>query len=282
MLIKHKHTRRFTEIFLIILLSHSSNTFCADVSRSAFGTTNFAFASYLGTGFYTTSGQEVYIVQLPFEHTIIEKTNTEAGWLLTLPLTIGVVDFDNIDIDNLPEFDDVTTLTFLPGIKYQYPATQNWTVTPFVDYGFARDINNTLNVLVTGVGIKSLYNIPINDALLSIGNRFLYARERSKTVSNDSDYSLIETGLNYRVTSRITHDDGAVFSNLYYIYFYYPNNLEFFERTTTPISVGTEHEVGITFSRIPGGLFFENAQIGIGVRFGDDVTAYRLIFGAPF
>lgn len=273
---------RINQTFLCIILLLLSLTTLAAEDDSAFGITNFAFASYLGTGFYTTSGQDVFVIQLPLDHTIREKTNNTAGIVLTLPVTIGLVNFGNIDVDDLPEVDDVATITFLPGIEYQYPVTANWTITPFADFGFARDLSNSSNVLVTGIGIKSYYNIPINSAMLSLGNKFLYAREQSNDTNNSSDYSLIETGLNYRVASDFTHKNGTVFSNLYYINFLYPNNLVFLERTDAPIRVGVEQEIGITFSNLPDFLFFEQAQIGFGVRFGNDVDIYRLVFGAPF
>jgi hypothetical protein len=118
--------------------------------------------------------------------------------------------------------------------------------------------------------------------MFTLGNRFLYAREQSKGSSTDADYSLIETGLNYRVTSSYFFDNEPIYSNLYYINFYYPNNLVFFEQTDNPIRVGIEHEFGITISNIPDFLFFEKPQLGLGVRFGNDVKVYRLVFGAPF
>ena len=249
---------------------------------TSFGLTSFAFASYLGTGFYTTSGQNVFVLQAPFEHIIKEKTDTEAGWVLKLPITIGFINFDSILTEDLPEVSDVGTITFLPGLEYQYPVTPNWTLIPFADYGFARELTNTSNVLIIGTGIKSYYNVHFDKAMFTLGNRFLYAREKSKDSSNAADYSLIETGLNYRVTSDFSFGGEPLYSNLYYINFYYPNNLVFFEQTPNPIRVGVEHEVGITFSNIPDFLFFERPQIGFGVRFGSNVNVYRLVFGAPF
>ena len=118
--------------------------------------------------------------------------------------------------------------------------------------------------------------------MFTLGNRFLYAREQSEGASSDADYSLIETGLNYRVTSTFFFDDEPIYSNLYYINFYYPNNLVFFEQTENPVRVGIEHEVGITISNIPDFLFFEKPELGMGVRFGNDLKVYRLVFGAPF
>lgn len=249
---------------------------------SAFGLTNFAFASYLGTGFYSTSGQEVFVLQIPLEHTITAMTDTEPGLTLTLPLTVGFINFTNIDIDNLPEFEDVATVTFLPGLKYHIPVLKNWTLIPFIDYGFARDLNNTTNVLMTGAGIRSYYDYRTDKATLTLGNRFLYARERSDTTQNNSDYSLIETGLNYRIKSQHELNGKSLYTNMYYINYYYPDNLVFLERTQNPIKVGVENEIGFTFSNLPDFWLFKDPQLGFGIRTGNDIDVYRIIFGAPF
>jgi len=67
---------------------------------------------------------------MPFEHAIIEKTDTEAGWVLNLPITIGFINFDSLQLEELPGVNDVGTITFLPGLEYQYPVTPNWTLIP--------------------------------------------------------------------------------------------------------------------------------------------------------
>ncbi|MCW8851878.1 MAG: hypothetical protein OQK44_04370 [Gammaproteobacteria bacterium] len=265
-------------LFLLSICGHAH----AAEDDGSFGLTSFAFASYLGTGFYTTSGQNVFVLQLPFEHIIKEKTDTEAGWKLKLPITAGFINFDSIIIEELPGLSDVGTITFLPGLAYQYPVTHNWTLTPFVDYGFARELAYTSNILIMGAGLRSTYDVHFDETMFTLGNRFLYAREQSKGSSTDADYSLIETGLNYRVTSSYFFDNEPIYSNLYYINFYYPNNLVFFEQTDNPIRVGIEHEFGITISNIPDFLFFEKPQLGLGLRFGNNVKVYRLVFGAPF
>ncbi len=251
--------------------------------ENVFGLTNFAFASYLGTGFYTTTGQDVFVLQLPFEHIIKEKSATEAGWVLNLPLTIGFINFDNLDIEDLPDLkNDASTITFLPGLKYLYPVTPDWTVIPFADYGFARDLNHTNNVLITGIGISSYANFRYKKSMFTLGNKFLYARERSGETGNNADYSLIETGLSYRINSDFSFNNKPLYTNLYYVNYYYPDDLVFFERTTAPIRVGVGHEVGFTFSNIPGFFFYEKVQLGIGIRLGNNVTVYRLVFGMPF
>ncbi|MBE9567623.1 MAG: hypothetical protein IMF14_02930 [Proteobacteria bacterium] len=272
----------FTAILFQLMLYCSAGVFAVTEDDGAFGLTNFAFASYLGTGFYTTSGQKVFVLQLPFEHEIRKKTSTEEGWVLKLPVTIGIINFDGLDTEELPGISDVTTITFLPGIEYRHPVTLNWTLSPFADYGFARDLNNTTNVLVMGTGIKSHFNFSLGSQYFTLGNRLLYARERSRLSSNDSDYTLVETGISYNLPRGFSFANKPLFANIYYINFYYPNNLVFLENTRNPIRIGVEHEFGFTISNIPDFLFFERPQLGLGIRYGNNVKVYRLIFGMPF
>ncbi len=270
-------------VFLALLFCLITKSAFAVEEEGAFGLTSFAFASYLGTGFYTTEGHSVFVLQLPFEHIIIEKTSTQAGWKLNLPLTIGFINFDSLkDIEELPDLNDVGTITFLPGLEYQLPLTINWTVSPFADYGFARDLDSDSNVLIVGAGIKSRFYFQLGSQQFTLGNRFLYAREKSKDSGSDADYSLIETGISYNIPGGFEFTEKPLFANIYYINYYYPNNLVFLEQTKNPIRVGVVHEVGFTISNIPDFLFFEKTQLGLGVRFGSGVNVYRLVYGMPF
>lgn len=271
----------FLFYFTLLLCLWYKPAFSVDAG-SVFGTTNFAFSNYLGTGFYTTSGQNVFVIQIPLDHTIIEKTDTDAGWLLNLPITIGLINFGNLEFEGLPDVDDVTTLTFVPGIEYQYPVTPDWTLIPFADYGFARDFNQTSNVLITGVGIKSYADFQLNESVLTLGNRLLYAREKSEDANDASDYLLIETGLSYQLNNELSIGSHAINTNLYYVNYYYPDSLVFFDRTENPIIIGVANEIGLTFSNLPDFMFFGSPEIGLGVRISDDIKVYRLVFGAPF
>ncbi len=243
--------------------------------------TNFAFASYLGTGFYRTPNQRVFVFQIPLEHTIVEKTGSRPGWVLKLPLTFGLLDFEEIDAGNIPDLNSIGTLTFLPGIEYQYPVTRDWTLIPFFDYGFARDLSNDRNILLIGSGLKSYADFRFAGGTLTLGNKFLFARESTRRSQSDASYSVLETAFNYRLHRHFCDRQHCRF-NVYFIHYDYPNNLIFLEETPNPIRVGAENEVGFTISDLPDLLFFRKPQLGFGIRLGNNITVYRLIYGMPF
>ncbi len=270
-------------LYLLFLPGCCGNLYAeASKLESTAGLTNFAFASYLGTGLYTSAGQRVFVIQLPLDYTIIQKTDTRPGWLLKLPITFGLLNFKGLDLGNLPNINNVATLTFLPGIEYQYPITPKWTLIPFADYGFARDLNNKTNILVMGTGVKNYIKFNHRGNTLTLGNELLFARERTGNSNLDASYSLFETGLDYRVKTRFIFGGKALMLGFYYINYYYPTDLIFLKQTENPIRIGRENEVGFTFSNLPGSFLFEKPQFGFGVRIGNGIMVYRLVFGMPF
>ena len=272
----------FSCLLTCILAGYNSELNAATRDSSTFGITNYAFASYIGTGFYSTSGQDVFVFQLPFKHIIKEETDEEAGWRLNLPLTLGFINFSDLNLENVPELDDVGTITFLPGIEYRKKITTDWTLIPFADYGFARDFNHTNNILIIGLGIKSYIDFHVDAGVLTLGNRFLYARESKQDADSNSDYTRILTGLNFRFDQQASMAGEDLGINLYYANYYYPDDLVFLDRTTSPVRVGYENEIGFTIDNISDFLIFSDLQLGFGVRFGNDIRVYRLLFSAPF
>ena len=87
---------------------------------------------------------------------------------------------------------------------------------------------------------------------------------------------------NYLLKNKLSFANNSVNTNLYYVNYYYPDSLVFFDRAPNPIIVGVANEVGITFSNLPDFLFFDAPEVGIGIRYSGDIQVYRIVFGAPF
>lgn len=93
---------------------------------------------------------------------------------------------------------------------------------------------------------------------------------------------MIETGLSYQLNNELSIGSHAINTNLYYVNYYYPDSLVFFDRTPNPIIIGVANEIGFTLSNLPDFMFFDSPEIGLGVRINDEIKVYRLVFGAPF
>ena len=243
---------------------------------------NFAFSNYLGSGFYASDGGEVYILNIPLSTTLKPMTDDEAGWVVKYPISLGVANIDAIIGGDLPDLDDVGTVSVIPGIEYHYPALSNWQLIPFFDLGIARDVVNDVNIGVLGTGVKSFVTFDFGANWLTLGNRFLYAAQEAFETGSYSNFAVFETGLDYNIPTRLSIDGSIINVSFYYLNTYYLKDLVLVDFLDARISLENKNEIGFTFSLPEHAWLPDDSRIGLGVQITRDDELYRLVFGAPF
>jgi hypothetical protein len=245
---------------------------------------NYAYANYLGTGFYTAADRAVQVYHLPFRYILRDASIDKSGLRLRLPLTIGFLDFDLPDaIDpNLPS--KIETLTFVPGIQYIHQVNDRWSLSPFIDLGIGHDFETDNNAYVYGAGVNSLLVFRYTSFNLEIYNEFLFAGNTTDVNNVRNEFSRFQTGINFQFPLKRKAWDRNSAVSVYYLNYLYFNRLEFFRYLNDPIEVAVQNEVGITFDASPDmkllGIPF--SRVGLGYRFGNKVNVVRLVFGIPF
>ena len=78
---------------------------------------NYAYSSWIVSGFYKLDDRTVYLLRAPFSYTLREADSENWGLEILLPATIGF--HDNEDGNS-------GTLTFVPGLQLNYPVLDNW------------------------------------------------------------------------------------------------------------------------------------------------------------
>lgn len=272
------------QLLLAVILSNAilaTDVHSLDQSKAEL--INFAFSNYLGTGFYTSGGGEVFILRVPLSTTLRPMTSNDPGWVITYPVTIGVANLDTIIIDGeIPTLDNVGTVSLIPGIEYHYPVLRNWHVIPFFDLGVARDFVNNENIRVLGAGAKSFAAFDFDRHRLTLGNRFLYADQKNLEVGGNSNFAVFETGLDYNIPSDFTVLGSFFDISIYYINYYYLKDLVLVDALDNPISLENKNEIGFTFSLPEYFWLPDNPRLGFGVQFTKDAELYRIVFGMPF
>lgn len=269
-------------LYLILSLA-ASNVFSATTEGDV-DITNYAFATYLGTGIYVTSGRTVQVYQIPFSYTAREIKDNNYGLKVTLPVTFGFFDFKSSDVleNNLPS--EVAIGSFIPGLEYQYPVNEYWLVSPFVDVGIAKNFSTGDSIYIYGAGLKN--RIKFNWELweFTIGNRLLYAAHSGDTPDDSNDFSSVETGIEVIYPSDLTIFNKLLKFSLYYVNYRYPDKLQFSNIQDENAEVKIQNEVGFTlvFSQPIESRWLDVPRIGLGYRTGDNLSITRLIFGIPF
>ena len=271
----------FLFLFIILIPGKSYSVSPEDLLSSQ---VNYAYANYLGTGFYTAADRTVQVYHIPFRYTFRDASLDKSGLRLRLPVTIGFLDFELPDAisPNLPN--KIETLTFVPGIQYIHQVNDKWSLSPFIDFGMGHDFVTDNSAYVYGAGVNSLFVFKYQTFNLEIYNEFLFAGNTTEINDVRNEFSRFQTGINFQfpLKRKAWDRDSAV--SVYYLNYLYFNELEFLRYLEEPIKVSVQNEIGLTFDTSPDmkmlGIPF--SRVGFGYRFGNKINVVRLVLGIPF
>jgi hypothetical protein len=245
---------------------------------------DFGFATQLGSGVYTMSGRTLQIYKLPFGYEFDHAEDARIRVRLTFPVTLGFLDFEAIDVVESGLPDSLDSLSFVPGLQLDVPISPDWVLQPFVEAGVARDRTSDLDERIYAAGLRSLYEVARGATQWQLYDELLYANVEQRSLDHSNDFTRLRLG----ITARRPFDvagDGRRADYLVYGF------SDVFLDTPDSLLEGEEggggdpqFELGITFGtteprsvwRIP------LPRIGLGYRFGDGLSVYRLVFGTPF
>jgi hypothetical protein len=246
---------------------------------------NFAFAHRLGTGIYEISGRTVQVYSLPFERRLRERDDERAGLVLTLPVTLGFFDFKVQDIleSGLPS--DLSTLSFVPGLRWEIGIGEHWEVQPFVEAGVARDRSNSLQASVATLGATADRRSESPHGALRWHHSLAYAHSRIDGAGSD-DFALLVSGIELTRPLDTRIGDVALDFAPYAALRWYPDapSVPLLASAPTGGVTRLQGELGITLGtaeplRIAGVTL---PRIGLGYRFGEDLSVFRLVIGERF
>ena len=244
---------------------------------------NYGFATYLGSGIYSAAGQDVQVYQIPLSYQFFSREEKKWGLELTLPVTLGFYDFKLADItDGFPE--EISTLSFVPGLQVEYPITRHWLLLPFVDFGIAQNLSNGDSSNIYSYGMRSYYEYPADRVTFTLGNRLLFARANRRDNSNKSDFGTFETSLDFRFQQFPVFKKHLGDFSVYYANYQYFDSLNFLFPNDQVVKVVKQNEIGFTFGvQIKKKTrYVDIPRVGLAIRKGDGLDIYRLVFGMPF
>ena len=242
------------------------------------GFINYAYASWVGTGYYRIGDRTIWHLRLPFtSYTLREPEGKKWGIDVLFPITLGLDQFEDIDVN-------VGSFTFVPGLRFTYAVFDNWQLKPYGQIGVGKDFKGGNWSTIWGYGIKSLAAFPIKYGELQLGNSVQFADHSLSGTGNDKGFSMFEIGLNYRrpVGFNLLNRENNI--NIYVIHKNFINDLEFFnvfdeetritELWTFGLVLGAEPAVKILGIPFKGG--------GITYTYGNGFTGIGFTTGFPF
>ncbi len=244
---------------------------------------NFAFASQLGAGVYSVDGRAVQIYRLPFHWELRPPTEERVGLDITLPVTLGFYGYHVEDVvtEGLPE--SVDTYSFLPGLEVSRMYGKQWRLATFGEVGIATVHTSSSTSLIYSTGVRARYDFRIGEFHTRYATELLYAASQVPEQVKDS-MTRLSNGIDALRHTRMsmrgeTVDFGPYLLNQWYL-----------KRPTAPVSSSAppmatvQWELGVTIGTVNPSYLWKVPipRIGVGYRFGSDLSIVRLVFGAAF
>jgi hypothetical protein len=202
---------------------------------------NYAYSSWIGSGFYKVGDRTVCLLRGPFTYTLREADSEKWGLDLLFPATIGFHKYS--DGQN-----NVGTFTFVPGLRFIYPVFDNWWLKPFGQFGFGKDFSGSDIAWIYGADIKSLATFEIKKSELDFGTAFTWADQNQSGGGGDEGFSMIEVGFNSRWPTNITVFDRKSDLNLFFVYTQFVNDLDFERAQKDNKKINRLYKFGIALS----------------------------------
>jgi hypothetical protein len=243
---------------------------------------NYAFAHELGSGLYQAGEQLLQIYRLPLRWEYREATRDTPGISLLLPATIGFLDFEPGQIleHDLP--DRIDSISFVPGIGLEF-LSGNWSLRPFARMGVEIADQSKLESTLFSVGVYNEYRRQFAD-----GWRLRFRDDLLYSGVNYRGELPSDTFLRWRnaIEGSNAAQGGAATRALETGFFAV---LDWYIEPPTGLATGIDipelqFEVGMMLGTRPALRWgrVPIPRIGLSYRFAGDVSAWRLVLGAPF
>lgn len=247
---------------------------------------HYSYSTLLGTGWYKVGDRRVAVLEAPFAWRLFDATDeSPVGIRLLLPLAIGFNNFSSED--PIPDdSDDISTISFIPGIEFEIPIGEKWLLRPYGQLGFGTDIDSSENATIYSGGLKARYEftpLTIDQPGITIGSKLVAAGYSPENGNND-ELGLAAFGfdvrfpLDWRIGKRWTWAGLSVYGN------YYFTEAEFENFVEDPEKVRSEVTVAVALGGVPDfelwGITFD--RIGLGYKRGDGIRAITLATEFPF
>lgn len=247
---------------------------------------HYAFANYLGSGIYRTSGQSAAVVNIPMSWDIDEDEDHLVK--LRLPLSLGFFDYS---FEELPEGgipDKVGTLTITPGIEYHWFVNDKLTIESYLDLGYGHNLATSSNVGIFSTGISALYSFDNPKYTPIWVNRIYYAGYRSSLNDRSEGYSVLQTSLDTGLGVQWQWGQYQVEPRLFGAARWYFDRLRFVTPLGNDVMTDHAYELGATlkFTKPVGVDLFGSDilkfdRLGFSYQVGGGLEVWRIIFQFP-
>ena len=256
----------------------------APLTRNEQAVINFGFATQLGSGIYSLSGRTLQVYRLPFGYTPPVDDDARVRPRITLPLTLGFVDFKPRDVVETGVPERIDSLSFVPGLALHIAVREDWELEPFAEAGIARDQASEADQNVYAAGLRSRYDFGDGPTDWQLYNELVHVVVEQDSLDRTDDFTRFRIGTTARRPFDTERTDRRADFESYGLVEVVLDPPGGPASSRPQGGEAMQYEFGFTLGateplRVWG---IKLPRVGFGYRFGEGLSVYRVVFGSPY
>lgn len=257
---------------------------------------NYVFATDLGSGVYDLGGRTLQIYRFTYQKELREARlvsqgasgsspagsfGSRIGAKFVLPVTAGFFDFSPIDVITSGPPTRVDSFSVVPGLELDYLLPGGWHILPYARTGFSV-ASSSVDGWLYGAGIRAERRADFHGWEGFARTELAYAGVQYRHDTPGDQFIRLRQGFDFTRGAKLRVRGRELELGLYAIFDVIG------DPPTAPVANAEEApmqaEFGITFATRPRFKIwrFDAPRLGFGYRLAGELTAWRLVIGAPF
>jgi hypothetical protein len=252
---------------------------------------HWAVGAFFGTGWYKVdNNRSVFVLRVqprqavrdPF---IDEEGSRKPGLEIVYPVSLGLSQLQ--DVPDFIDFGNYATISFTPGVIFEVPVNQQWSLRPFVNAGYGWELESREGALIGYGGVRSRYRLIDGRQRWSLLNGLYYAGYRPE-YEDRGQYGALMAGVEFaHPLGSVEFNGDPLDLNLHLTYNWYFDRLNFHSDAERFENFRDQWELGVAFGKREDRLefgFMSFEQIGLAYRWSSDgrFNAITVNFRSPF
>jgi hypothetical protein len=266
---------------LVSLCAAAQSPAAAEEDEAVGESINYVFATDLGSGVYDLDGRTLQIYRYTYGRDLLAGGGKRPALRFVLPVTAGFFDFNPVDVISEGPPTRVDSFSVVPGLELDFALRDDWHLIPYARAGFSI-ASSSVDGWLYGAGVRAERSVDfhgwdsfVRGELAFAGVKYRHETPDDRFVRLRQGFDLTR-GIGWRVKGReIELGLYAVFDVIV-------------DPPTAPVAAAEkapiQAEFGFTFASRPRVRIwkFDAPRIGFGYRLAGELSAWRLVLGAPF
>jgi hypothetical protein len=140
---------------------------------------SWAYGPYFGTGYYElATGEETYVISARpgwgWRDAELRDDGRRIGVQFRVPIAVGIYSLDPSDLASAVSFDNVSTISAVPGVEIEVPIGPRWSLKPLAYVGWGTRLDGDESSWIYWTGIKSRLTFGDDDFRWAMINGLTY------------------------------------------------------------------------------------------------------------